>query len=265
MLMEKERIQKILSELGFCSRRKAEALLFDGRIMVNGKKITEPGFKCLLTDEIKVDGQLVTDEVSEKPVYLMLNKPLDYVSTVSDPEGRPTVMELVPPSYGRVFPVGRLDHNSTGLLIMTNDGEFANLVTHPSSAPEKEYLVRGKYPLDGDEVERLEKGLYIIREGYTAQPAKAKVLEDNQDDCFLSITIREGKKREIRQMMATLGHPVISLVRVRIGNIYLGRLAEGKFKEIPLTEITEMKKQCIEEKKHNTFVKPSLYEDKDQE
>jgi 23S rRNA pseudouridine2605 synthase len=253
--MEKERIQKILSELGFCSRRKAEELLSEGKITVNGNPVTEQGFKCLITDEIKVDGVLVVAPEKKANVYLMLNKPLDYVSTAMDPEGRPTVLDLIPQSYGRVFPVGRLDHNSTGLILLTNDGEFANLITHPSSAPEKEYVVRGKYPLNGDEIQRLAKGLYITREGYTAQPAKAKILDCDDDTCLLSITIREGKKREIRHMMETLGHPVQSLTRVRIGDLLLGRLPLGKYQEIPADQVKKMMEECRLAKASNTFVK----------
>jgi 23S rRNA pseudouridine2605 synthase len=251
--MEKERIQKVLSELGYCSRRKAEELIQEGLVTVNGVKVTELGFKCLPTDEITVDGKTVTNLNNSTPVYLMLNKPYDYVSTASDPEGRLTVVDLVPKTYGRVFPVGRLDHNSVGLLILTNDGDFANLVTHPSSAPEKEYLVKGKYPLNGDEVEKLEKGLYITREGYTAQPAKVKVIQDGEEDCILSITIREGKKREVRMMMQTLGHPVKYLCRIRIGNILLGRLPVGQFKEIPLATIEALKAECLDRKAHNVY------------
>ncbi|MFA6829413.1 MAG: pseudouridine synthase [Bacilli bacterium] len=253
--MEKERIQKIISQLGYCSRRKAEDLLNQGLISVNGTVITEQGFKCLITDEIRVNGILISSPEDNSPVYLMLNKPLDYVSTVSDPEGRRTVIDLVDKSYGRVFPVGRLDHNSQGLILLTNDGEFANLVTHPSSAPEKEYLVEGRNPLFGDEIERLEKGLYITREGYTAMPAKAKVLDDGEEDCLLSITIREGKKREVRHMMETLGHPVISLTRIRIGEINLGRLPEGKTQEIDPAIIERMKKQCKADKLNNNYKK----------
>jgi 23S rRNA pseudouridine2605 synthase len=238
--MEEERVQKILSEMGVCSRRKGEQLIQDGRVTVNGK-IVGLGDKATRADRIAIDGEAVGhQEAEEKKVYLMMNKPNGVVSTVFDPEGRQTVVDLVPRSYGRVFPVGRLDHNSTGLILLTNDGEFANLITHPSSAPEKEYIVRGKYPLNGDEVERLAKGLYITREGYTALPAKAEILEDNDDDCLLSITIREGKKREVRHMMETLGHPVASLVRVRIGELLLGRLMPGAVKEIDPSAVQRM-------------------------
>lgn len=249
--MEKERIQKILSAKGICSRRKAEELLLLGKVKVNGVLITEPGFKCYETDDIEVDGLRIHNEnKAKKYIYLKMNKPNDVVTTVNDPQGRKTVMDFVPSEYGRLYPVGRLDHNSTGLLIMTNDGEFANLVTHPSTSPEKEYIVTGKHSLRGDEIRRLEEGLYVIKEGYRAKPAISKVIEANIDSITLSITIHEGKKREIRHMMETLGHPVISLERVRIGNIFLNDLAPGEVKEIPADLITSLKKQCRNRKEN---------------
>ncbi len=251
--MEKERIQKVLSGLGFCSRRKAEQYLAEGKIVVNGSVITEQGFKCTSEDEIIVDGVRVTMEKQDRLVYLAFNKPYDVVSTLSDPQNRKTVLDYVPKEYGRVFPVGRLDHNSTGLMIMTNDGEFANLVTHPSSAPEKEYLVKVKNKLRGDEVELLRKGLYVMQDGYTALPCEAKVLREEEEGALLSVILREGKKRQIRHMMETLDHPVRMLMRVRIGNILLGRLKEGQVQEIDPSLIEELKMQCRYDKEHNNF------------
>lgn len=259
--MEKERIQKILSELGVCSRRKAEQLLADGQIVVNGVTVTEPGFQCLPTDAIIVSGKPVSGPQGSKPVYLMINKPVGVVSTASDPQGRRTVIDLVPQSYGRLFPVGRLDQNSCGLLILTNDGEFANLVTHPSSAPEKEYLVAGDYPLSGREVDSLAQGLYITREGYTALPCHATVVRSSEDSCLLDIVLQEGKKREIRHMMETLGHPVTMLIRIRVGPILLGKLPQGQFKEIPLSLIEAMKEQARFDKAHNDFQKEEIYDE----
>ena len=256
--MEKERIQKILSNLGFCSRRKAEEYLADGDISVNGIVVSEQGFKCYPTDEIVVCGIKVTSPMDEKKVYLALNKPYDVVSTLNDPQGRKTIMDFVPEEYGRVFPVGRLDHNSTGLMIMTNDGEFANLVTHPSSAPEKEYLVKVKNKLKGDEVEKLSKGVYVLQDGYTALPCVAKVLREDEDGALMSIILREGKKREIRHMMESLDHPVRMLMRIRIGNILLGRLPEGKIQEIPQELIDSLIAQCKYDKEHNAFVKEDI-------
>ena len=253
--MEKQRIQKVISQLGYCSRRKAEELLKEGRIKVNGLLINELGFMCTSDDEISVDDEVINPKEDLKPVYLMVNKPVDVVSTASDPQGRKTVIDLVPSSYGRVFPVGRLDQNSQGLIILTNDGEFANLVTHPSSSTDKEYLVHVKNPINGDEIDKLAKGLYIIREGYRAYPAKCVVIEDNEEDCVFSVTIHEGKKREVRHMMETLNHPVISLKRIRIGNICLGDLKEGEYKEIPLDLIEELKKTCLNNKLNNKIEK----------
>jgi 23S rRNA pseudouridine2605 synthase len=241
--METERIQKILSELGVCSRRKAEEYISQGRVKVNGE-IISLGFKCTMEDEIMLDDKIVSQKMDSKKVYLAFNKPYDVVSTLSDPQGRKTVADYIPMECGRLFPVGRLDHNSTGLLIMTNDGEFANLITHPSSAPEKEYVVKVKNPLKGDEVERLSKGLYVMKEGYTAAPCEAKVIKEEEDNVIFDMILHEGKKREIRYMMDTLDHPVRMLMRIRIGNILLGRLPSGQFREIPVEEIEALKAEC---------------------
>lgn len=249
--MEKQRIQKVISQLGYCSRRKAEELLKEKRIKVNGVLVEELGFMCSADDEIQVDDEIINPKDDIKPVYLMVNKPVDVVSTAFDPQGRKTVVDLVPKSYGRVFPVGRLDQNSQGLIILTNDGEFANLVTHPSSSPDKEYIVHVKNPVRGDEIDKLAKGLYIITEGYKACSAEAFVMEDNEEDSVFSITIHEGKKREIRHMMETLNHPVISLQRIRIGNIYLSELKEGEYQEIPQFVINELKTECLHNKETN--------------
>lgn len=248
--MEKERIQKILSAKGVCSRRKAESLVLEGQVKVNGLVITEPGFKCYSTDNIEVNGISINKAKENTPIYLKLNKPDDVVTTASDPQGRKTVMDFIPNNYGRLYPVGRLDHNSTGLLIMTNDGEFANLITHPSTAPEKEYIVTGKKGFFGNEIKLLEQGLYITKEGYTAKPAKCALLDSNSESVTFSIIIHEGKKREIRHMMETLGHPVITLKRIRIGNIHLDNLPSGQVEEITLEDIAELKKECKKRKEN---------------
>jgi len=265
MEQEQERVQKILSKKGFCSRRKAEQYILEGKVKVNGNVIAL-GSKCYPSDEIEVDGVKVGGESVEKKgfVYLALNKPYDVVSTVSDPQGRKTVMDFIPKEYGRLFPVGRLDHNSTGLILMTNDGEFANLITHPSSAPEKEYVVKVKYPPKGDEVDRLKKGLYILKDGYTAAPCEARVLRQDEESCLFDIILHEGKKREIRHMMDTLDHPVKFLMRIRIGNILLGKLPEGKVREIPLSDIEELKKECYANQKES-FANEKYYGNYDEE
>lgn len=246
--MEKERIQKILSALGYCSRRKAEELIRQGRVQVNGETISL-GFACLETDDIRVDGKKIVRKNQEHH-YLLLNKPRGYICTLDDPQGRKTVLELIPKKYGRLFPVGRLDLDSSGLLILTDDGEFSNLVMHPSSSPEKEYIVKVRGKPKGDEVEKLAKGLYITREGYKASPAKGKLLEEGEDECVFSVTINEGKKREVRRMMQTLDHQVITLNRVRIGNLTLGRLKVGEFRELTKEEVDGLRHICLENKKN---------------
>lgn len=253
--MEKERLQKILSSLGVCSRRKGEQLILDGRIKVNDEIVSELGFKCSLEDKIEVDGEIVNDGIikPKKYVYLAFHKPYDVVSTLSDPQGRKTIVDYIPKEYGRLFPVGRLDHNSTGLMILTNDGEFANLITHPSSSPEKEYLVKVKNPLKGDEISRLAEGLYVLKDAYKAAPCEAKVIRDDEDSVLFDIILHEGKKREIRHMMDTLDHPVKLLMRIRIGDVLLGRLKEGEISEIPQSVIAQMKADCYKRKEENIY------------
>jgi len=251
--MEKERVQKILSERGVCSRRKAESYIQEGRVKVNGV-IVSLGDRCLESDLITLDDKPVLPAPSKR-VVLKLNKPLDVVSTLSDPQGRRTVADLVPAKYGRLFPVGRLDQNSTGLMLMTNDGAFANLITHPSSAPEKEYVVKAKYAPKGDEVKRIGEGLYIIRDGYTAAKAQAKILSSDGDSLTMDVILHEGKKREVRHMLETLGHPVLSLRRVRIGNILLGPLPEGKTEEVPEEILTALEKECVANRKKSRLDK----------
>lgn len=239
--MEQERIQKLLSQAGICSRRKAEEYLLQGRIKVNGIVVTELGFKCSFDDEILLDDKPINKKEENKYIYLAFNKPYDVVSTLSDPQGRRTIVDYIPKKYGRLLPVGRLDINSTGLMILTNDGEFVNLITHPSSEIEKEYLVRVKNPLKGDEIEKLEEGIYILQDAYKALPCKAKVLKEYENEVLFSIILKEGKKREIRHMMESLSHPVRMLTRIRIGNILLGDLKEGETREIDISEIVKLK------------------------
>ena len=248
MEMEKQRIQKILSSLGYCSRRKAEELVLQGRVKVNGE-VVPTGFSCTPVDAIEVDGIPVHGKGDEHR-YLLLNKPRGYVCTLNDPQGRKTVLDLIPKEYGRLFPVGRLDMDSSGLLLLTDDGAFSNLIMHPSTSPEKEYVVKVLGGLQGDEVAKVEAGLYIVREGYRAAPARMEVLQEEEDSVVFSVVLHEGKKREVRRMMQTLGHQVLTLNRVRIGNLVLGRVPLGGYRLLSAEEVDGLRRICQENRIH---------------
>ena len=239
-----ERIQKIISAAGITSRRAAEQLILDGRVRVNGQVVTELGTKAdAAKDHIKVDGKLINPR---QPLsYIMLNKPAGYVTTMSDPEGRPTVQHLLKGVKVRVYPVGRLDYNTEGLLLLTNDGDFAHLITHPSHEFPKTYRAKVKGVLEDHQIEQLEKGIYLD-DGRTA-PAKLKKISKEEANSWLEITIHEGRKRQVRRMFDRVGHSVIKLKRVRTGNLQLGDLPEGSFRYLTPDEISALKELALAE------------------
>ncbi len=240
-----ERIQKIISAAGITSRRAAEQLILDGRVRVNGQVVTELGTKAdAAKDHIKVDGKLINPH--QPPTYIMLNKPVGYVTTMSDPEGRPTVQDLLKGVKIRVYPVGRLDFNTEGLLLLTNDGDFAHLITHPKHEFPKTYRAKVKGVLEDHQIDNLEKGIYLD-DGRTA-PAKIKKLSKEEANSWLEITIHEGKKRQVRRMFDRVGHSVIKLKRVRTGNLVLGDLPEGAFRYLTPDEVQAMKELATKER-----------------
>ncbi|MCI2069467.1 MAG: rRNA pseudouridine synthase [Bacilli bacterium] len=253
-----ERLQKIMSERGYCSRRKAEELIQLGQVKVDGKIITELG------SQFESDTCVITvGETEIKPKqagvgfhYIIVNKPLGFITTLSDDQGRKTVDLLVPTAYGRLYPVGRLDINSSGLLIMTDDGEFANLVSHPSSGMEKTYRVTIDGILTPSQRKQLENGVKLD-DGMTA-PAQVKVISLMEDQSVFEITIHEGKNREVRRMVEALGHNTLSLVRTRIGPLTLGFLPRGAYDDIPLKTVEEMKDTCLYNREHNTYKKDEV-------
>lgn len=242
--MEEMRIQKLLSKRGYCSRRKAEQLIEEKRVKVNGVLVDRLGFTCLEDAQIEIDGKKIDNKIKTEFTYLALNKPINVVSTLLDPQKRKTVKEYIPEKYNRLYPVGRLDYNSTGLMILTDDGNFADLITHPSSAPEKEYIVRVKGIIKDEDIEKIKSGVYIIMDGYYSAPARATILKILDDSSILSIILHEGKKREIRHLMDSLNHPVIDLCRIRIGNVLLDDLKEGESKEIDKIVINNLINEC---------------------
>jgi 23S rRNA pseudouridine2605 synthase len=237
-----ERLQKIISAAGVASRRSAEQLIIEGRVRVNGMVVTELGAKAdANNDHIKVDGKLINPK--QPRTYIMLNKPAGYVTTMSDPEGRPTVQDLLKGIKTRVYPVGRLDYNTEGLLLMTNDGDFAHLITHPKHEFPKTYLAKVKGVLDERAIEMLEKGMFL-QDGKTA-PAKVKKIRKEEMNSWVEITIHEGRKRQVRRMFDHVGRSVIKLKRIRTGGLSLGDLPEGRFRHLTLDEVKTLRETAL--------------------
>lgn len=232
-----ERLQKILAKAGIASRRKAEELILRGRISVNGRIVTELGCKIDPDRaEITFDGKPVR---REEKIYLLLNKPTGYVTTLSDPQGRPIVTDLLADIPERVFPVGRLDFDTEGALILTNDGRLTQCIIHPSYEVNKTYVatVRGK-PTNAS-VNRLREGI-VLEDGHRTWPAKVRILAATGAETRLELTIHEGKKRQIRKMLAAIGHPVKTLKRTAYGNLLLGNLASGTYRFLDQKDIKKI-------------------------
>jgi len=229
-----ERIQKIISAAGVTSRRAAEQLIIEGRVRVNGKVVTELGTKAdAENDHIKVDGKLINP--SQPKIYLMLNKPAGYVTTLSDPEKRQTVQDLLKGVKTRVYPVGRLDYHTEGLLLLTNDGDFAHRIMHPLHGFSKTYQAKIKGVLDDKTIAILEKGVYL-EDGRTA-PAEIRKIRKEVANSWIEIIIREGKKRQVRRMLERVGHSVVKLKRTKIGFVPLGDLPLGAYRHLTREEI----------------------------
>jgi 23S rRNA pseudouridine2605 synthase len=234
--VEGERVQKVLARAGFGSRRKCEELVVAGRVTVNGD-VAQLGRRVDVTaDRIAVDGIPVV--VDSTIVHWLLNKPAGYITTASDPQGRQTVFELVP-STPRVFPVGRLDLDSEGLLILTNDGEFAQLLAHPRHGVEKEYFVEVDGVPSAGALRRLREGVELD-DGVT-RPARARLVQRGPSGgSALEIVVKEGRKRMVRRMCSAVGHPVRRLVRTRIGPLADRRLAPGDWRALTPAEIRSL-------------------------
>jgi 23S rRNA pseudouridine2605 synthase len=241
-----ERVQKIISAAGITSRRAAEQLILEGRVRLNGQVVTELGTKADASkDHIKVDGKLINPK--QPLVYIMLNKPAGYVTTMADPEERPTVLNLLKGLKIRVYPVGRLDYNTEGLLLLTNDGDFAHLITHPKHEFPKTYRAKVKGVLEDHQIEQLQSGIYLD-DGKTA-PAKLKKVSKEEANSWLEITIHEGRKRQVRRMFDRVGHSVIKLKRIKTGNLVLGDLPEGAFRYLTLAEVEALKELAVKDLK----------------
>lgn len=233
-----ERLQKFLARAGVASRRSAEELIVAGRVSVNGQVVATLGEKVVPgRDDVRLDGTRV--EPPTTMWYLVLNKPAGVVTTLDDPEGRPTVAKYIPAGAPRLFPVGRLDYATTGLLLLTNDGEFAHLMMHPRHHVPKVYRAEVDGVPDREDFRQLREGI-DLDDGRTA-PAAASLVEKREGKAVVEITLREGRKRQVRRMLSAVGHPVRLLRRIAYGPVSLGQLAEGTVRALREDEVLALR------------------------
>lgn len=235
-----ERLQKVLAQSNIASRRKSEEIILAGRVKVNGVVVTELGFKVSKSDEVKVDDELIS---RAEHVYFLLNKPTGYVSTTSDEKNRKTVIDLLLDEHKnmRIYPVGRLDFDTAGLLLLTNDGDFTNKMTHPEHEIEKEYLVRVEGIVIRKKIVELRKGV-IIDEDYLAVPKYVRLIELDKvhKSTLLSITLTEGRNKQVRKMIEALGHSVKKLTRVRYDFLTLEGVERGSYRPLKIHEVRKL-------------------------
>jgi 23S rRNA pseudouridine2605 synthase len=234
-----ERIQKILAKAGIASRREAERMVIEGRVMVNGKMVDTLGFKADPSkDHIKIDGKRLKG--FEPRVTLLLNKPRGYLSTVKDPGGRPTVMDLLKRRKWRVYPVGRLDFDAEGLLLLTNDGDIAHLLSHPRFSIPRTYWVKVKGVPDEQRLTQLKRGVKL--EDGKASVASCAILRQGEKNSWVQVVVTEGRNRLVKRIFSAIGHPVLKLKRVGFGPIRLGNLPIGQFRYLTPAEFEDLKK-----------------------
>jgi pseudouridine synthase len=233
-----ERLQKIISRFGIASRREAEQLILASRVRLNGTIVTELGVKAdPASDRIEVNGKLINRAPSPQKVYLLLNKPVAIMCTRHDPQGRRTVLDLLPSQYQHLYPVGRLDYNSSGALILTNDGDFANCLTHPRHHIAKTYEVWVRGQIARTELQSWQTGVEL--DGRLTLPCGVTVMARTSDRTQLQIVLQEGRNRQIRRVAEQLNHPVMALHRVGIAEISLGNLPMGKYRHLTRSEVQQ--------------------------
>ena len=228
-----ERLQKVIAEAGIASRRKAEELIVKGKVKVNGKIITELGTKVNTSDEIEVDGKLIEKETKE---YYLLNKPRGVITSTSDEKGRKTVVDLIN-TTSRIYPVGRLDYDTTGALLLTNDGEFANILTHPKNKIDKTYLAKLNGIIKGEHINKLKDG--VMLDDQLVKPSRVKLKKVNLESntSMVEITIHEGKNHEVKRLFESVGFLVDKLTRERISIFNLEGLKSGEYRKLTPKEV----------------------------
>ena len=233
------RLQKFLADAGAASRRKAEKLITAGRVSVNGQTVRELGVKISPSrDTVCLDGEVIN--VNQKLFYIILHKPEGVITSVTDPYNRPVVLDFVKNIPARLFPVGRLDYDSSGLLLLTNDGKLAQVLTHPRHAVSKTYIAHLRETPKNRDLQAFRSGL-ILDDGHKTASAKIKILSKKKDGCTVEITIREGRNRQIRKMCEAIGCPVMMLKRISMGPVKLGDLPRGKYRRLTEVEVAKLK------------------------
>jgi 23S rRNA pseudouridine2605 synthase len=233
-----ERLQKLIAAAGIASRRHAEQMISAGQVSINGKVVTELGVKAdPNTDHIKVRGKLINPLIKQREkIYVLLNKPKGYLTSVSDDRGRPVVLELLPRSLGLVHPVGRLDFNTEGLLLLTNDGEFTNYITAARNNVQKVYEVKVKGRPPEDAIERLRHGV-VLEDGTRTAPAQIKKTKETDTNAWFDVILHQGRNQQIRRMFNLIGYSVVKLRRVQIGPLHDDRLPPGQWRLLTSAEV----------------------------
>ncbi len=235
----KERLQKIISRAGIASRRKAEELIIEGRVAVNNAIVLELGTKAdIKKDKITIDGEAISSP--ENKIYVLLNKPAGYICSRLDPEDRPTVIDLLKDIDERIFPVGRLDYDTEGLLVLTNDGDFSQALQHPSSNIARTYLVKVKEVPSTENIIKLTNGIYV--DNVKTNKCKIKVVNKLPKNTWLEVILWEGRNRQIKKMFETIGHRTLRIIRTEFGPITLKNLPQGSHRFLNKKEINEVKR-----------------------
>lgn len=231
------RLNKYIAQAGIASRRKADELTKNGNVKVNGVVVTEMGYEVQPDDRVEVNGRVAV--LADKFVYYMMNKPKGFITSMKDEQGRPTVMDLMTDVPVRVFPVGRLDYNTTGMLLLTNDGDLANKLAHPEHEVGKTYRATVAGVVSKKRLAMLRRGVDIG--GFITSPAEVTVVKQTEKSAIIELTIHEGKNRQVRRMCKAVGCPVKELQRIAIGDLYLARLKEGHYRKLRKEEIEYLK------------------------
>ena len=231
-----ERLQKVIAQAGIASRRKAEELITEGKVKVNGIVVTELGTKVSDKDRIEVNNEIIEKEKKE---YYLLNKPRGVVTTTQDDKNRKTVVDLIPTS-ARIYPVGRLDYDTTGVLLLTNDGDFANILMHPTSNVDKVYMAKLEGIIKGEQINKLKDGVELDGEIVKPSRVKLKKVDPKSNSCMVQITIHEGKNHQVKRMFESVGFPVAKLKREKEAFFDLKDLQSGEFRKLTPKEVTKV-------------------------